>query len=293
MLTSGAATTAAAQEGVQLPESEGRRAYHASEDDSWFDRLLLAFVRRVSGRTIVVVSLALYPGFGLLLPLLLGWPTLWLVDANVFGVFFAALLSLGWLLAQLEAKDRRHLLEWTTDLRHLTAEEFEWFVGEVFRREGWDVTETGRQDAADGNVDLVMTKGKERVIVQCKLWQSWWIGVNDIRAFAGTLRADNKPTTKGLFVTFSDFTEEARKEARRADVELVGRHELFLRAEKARRAEPCPICGKPMLLDRSPRGWWFRCTANGCTGKRDLADQPARAVELLTTRPWNFETGDA
>ena len=276
-----------------LPQQQGRRKPDSSSEDGWFDRVLWKFVHRVSGRTIVVVSLALYPGLGLVLPLILGWPTLWLVDANVVSVLFAALISLGWLFARLEAKDRRHLLEWTTDLRHLSAQEFEWFVGELFRREGWDVTETGRQDAADGNVDLVLEKGAERVVVQCKHWQSWWVGVNDIRAFAGTLRADNHPNTRGLFVTFSDFTEDARQEAKRADVELLGRHELHLRAEKVRRAEPCPICGKPMLLDRSLRGWWFRCTASGCTGKRDLSGEPARALELLTTRPWLSEAADA
>jgi hypothetical protein len=48
-------------------------------------------------------------------------------------------------------------MEWTSDLRSLSAEEFEWLVGEFFRREEWDVRETGRQDGPDGNVDLELT----------------------------------------------------------------------------------------------------------------------------------------
>ncbi len=41
----------------------------------------------------------------------------------------------------------------------------------------------------------------------------------------------------------------------------------------------------PMALDRSQHGWWFRCIANGCAGKRDLDREPALAVELLTRPP--------
>lgn len=40
-----------------------------------------------------------------------------------------------------------------------------------------------------------------------------------------------------------------------------------------------------MVLDRSQHGWWFRCVADGCTGKRNLDREPALAVELLTQPP--------
>jgi branched-chain amino acid transport system permease protein len=38
-------------------------------------------------------------------------------------------------------------------------------------------------------------------------------------------------------------------------------------------------------FDRSQFGWWFRCVANGCAGKRNLDREPALAVELLTQPP--------
>ena len=258
-----------------------------------FDRAMMALVTRVSGRTIVVISLAFYPGLGLGLPLLLGWSTSWLVSANVAGVSFAAVVSLGWLIVQLEAKDRRNLVEWTTDLRHLNAEEFEWFVGELFRREGWDVRETGRQDRADGNVDLVLTKGGRRQLVQCKRWTSWPVGVNDIRAFAGTLMGEKLDGYQGTFVTFSGYTEPARQEAKKTGITLIERQELYDRVERARRPEPCSVCAQPMTLDRSQHGWWFRCTERGCNGKRHLDGEPARAVDLLTQRPWLTEASGA
>ena len=270
-----------------MPEPPTRGGTRSSKQDDLFDRALMALVTRIPGRFIIVLCLVLYPGIGLLFPLAIGWSTESLIGANVFGVTFAAVVGLGWFVVQLEARDRRHLVEWTTDLRHLDAEEFEWFVGEIFRREGWNVRETGHQDRADGNIDLAMTKGADRRLVQCKHWTSWQVGIDEIRAFAGTVSAEKLPTTQGVFVTFSSFTGAALGEAKRTGMTLIDRAELYARVEKVRRPEPCPFCHFPMLLDRSQHGWWFRCTTRGCTGKRDLDHEPARALDLLTQRPWS------
>ena len=162
---------------------------------------------------------------------------------------------------QVQARDRRHLVEWTTDLRLLDAAVFEWLVGEVFRRDGWRIEETGRQDGPDGNVDLRITKAGSTSIVQCKRWASYLIGVDAIRVFAGTLMREGLSGSSGIFVTLSDFTEQARAEARRIGLTLIDKYDLYARFETVRGAEPCPTCGAPMLLDRSTRGWWFRCVA--------------------------------
>jgi HJR/Mrr/RecB family endonuclease len=245
----------------------------------------MPFVTRVRGSVVAAVALLFYPGVGLALPLVLGWPTDWLISTNLIGVTAAALLAVGYLVVLVQAKDRRHLLEWTTDLRLLTAAEFEYLVGELYRREGWEVSETGRQDGPDGNIDLVLTRGRERRVVQCKRWTSWLVGVNEIRAFAGTLMREKAPGTDGIFVTLSDFSEQAEDEAGRMGITLLDRADLFERVERVRRQEPCPICHRPMLFDRSARGWWFRCVAQGCPGKRDLGPEAGRAVELLTQPP--------
>jgi hypothetical protein len=210
----------------------------------------------------------------------------WLIAANVFGTFAAAGLSLTWFALQVEASHRRHLVEWTTDLRLLDSSEFEWLVGELFRREGWSVTEAGRADGPDGNIDLVLTKGRSsRAIVQCKRWQSWTVGVDDVRAFAGTLMREKLPGEAGVFVTLSQFGEQARAEAERVGMTLIDSRGLYERVERARRPEACAVCGSAMLLDRSAYGWWFRCIRPRCPGKRDLGGDPARAVDLLTAPP--------
>lgn len=255
-----------------------------SVDDA-VERIFFGFAKRASDRVVAAVALLLYAGLGLVVPLALGWSIPWLVSANVIGTSLAGSVLLASFAVQVQAANRRHLVEWTTNLRSLDSAEFEWFVGEVFRREGWKVEEAGRRDGPDGNVDLRLTKGGEHVLVQCKRWQSWVVGVDDVRAFAGTLMREGLPGSSGIFVTMSDFSEQAREEAKRVGLSLVDNRDLYARVELVRRAEACPICGRSMSLGKSPYGWWFRCITDGCQGKRDLGADPAHAVELLTEPP--------
>ena len=249
--------------------------------DAVLDRLILAVATR-SGRTAGIVALVVYLGLGLALPLGLAWPVIDLVAANVLATTLAGSMLLGWFVTQARAQQRRQLVEWTTDLRLLDAVEFEWLVGELFRREGWMVEETGGHGAPDGNIDLRMTRAGEQRVVQCKRWTSWMVGVDDIRAFAGALLREGLTGSAGVFVTLSDFYPQARDEGTRAGLTLLDGRDLFARVDAARRMELCPICETPMVLDRSMHGWWFRCVIAGCRGKRDLGRDPARAVELLT-----------
>ncbi len=256
-----------------------------SKADDFLERMILASMTRISGRTTVGLALLFYAGVGLALPLALHWPVLGLVIANVMGTLLAGIVILSWLTVQVQAVHRRHLIEWSTNLRLLNGEEFEWLVGEVFRREGWQVRETGSQDSPDGNIDLELTRDGQRMIVQCKRWQSWQVDVDEIRKFAGTLMREGLSGINGIFVTFSDFTELARAEAKKIGITLVGNRDLYSRIEKVRRAERCDICQEPMILDRSSRGWWLRCVKIGCQGKRDLGNNPGAAVDLLTQPP--------
>ena len=250
-----------------------------------YEKFLIAIASRSSERSILLIASLVYAGVGLALPLLLGWSVPWLIAANVVATSFAFSVLMLWIAQQVQASRRRNLVEWTTDLRRLNGAEFEWLVGELFRREGWKVEERGRQDGPDGGIDLVLMRGSQRAIVQCKRWTSWQVGVEDVRGFAGALTRDGLRATAGIFVTLSDYTGQARLEAQQLGLTLLDGVDLFARVEKVRRAEPCPKCGDPMILSRSPYGWWFRCRRQGCVGKRDLDRDPAQAVELLTRPP--------
>ena len=245
------------------------------------DRAMMGLVKHIPGLVVLVIALAFF-GLGLVLPLALGWSIPWLVDANVIGVCMAGCFGLAWFVALVETVKRRHLVEWTTDLRHLTAEEFEWLVGETFRREGWKVTETGRQDAADGNIDLMLARDGQRKLVQCKRWTSREVPVDEIRNFVGTLTIAGLDSRDGIFATLSGFTSTAKEEGRKGHLTMLDGRALFARMDKVRRKEPCPVCGRAMRFDHSRHGWWFRCVALGCTGKRDVGKDAGRAVEFLT-----------
>ena len=250
--------------------------------DRAIDRLILLIARRTSGWVALALAFLLYGGIGLVLPLATGAPTSTLVGLNILGAALAMGVVLAYFLGLVEARDRRHLVEWTTDLRLLDSEEFEWFVGELYRRKGWTVERVGKRGAPDGGVDLRLRRDAERRLVQCKRWQSWQVGVQDVRAFAGTLMREGLRGGDGVFATLSGFTPQALEEARRLDVGLLEGHDLYRAAAAVRRAEPCGVCQTPMVLDRSPSGWRFRCLRHGCPGERDLGADPARAVELLT-----------
>lgn len=253
----------------------------AVEDQDRTERLIRWVVTHVPPRGIAVLAALLYFGVGLAIPIGFGFSTISLVGFNFMGTVLAGVILLFWFIVQLEARDRRNLLEWTSDLRLLDSREFEFFVGEVLRREGWAVTERGRQEGPDGNIDLEIRRGPERRIVQAKRWQSWLVGVDEIRAFAGTLVREALPSSAGMFVTLSDFGDQAREEGKKIGLELVDGPDLYARAEKVRRPVICKTCDGRMVLDRSVHGWWYRCVTRGCTGKRDLGADPVRALALL------------
>jgi len=76
-----------------------------------FRRKIKEFVNRVSGWTILAFVLFLYPGIGLLLPVLLGVPKVFLIELNLTGVVMAMALGVGWLDELLKASERERLLD--------------------------------------------------------------------------------------------------------------------------------------------------------------------------------------
>lgn len=259
--------------------------------DDWLTRAVGVLPINVA----LLLAGAVYGSLGLALPLLVHARVPLLIGCNVMGAALGWAITLAWIFPASEARLRRQLLEQTTNLRLLSAAEFELVVGELLRREGWDVEEAGRHGEPDGNVDLRIRRGGREMLVQCKRWQSWQVNVDEVRKLAGTLLREGLPGTSGMLVTTSSFTAAAIAEAKQSGVELVGGRDLVRRLEAAgangllpRTAElggacPCPTCAAPMILAHSPYGWWIRCPNydSGCDGKRDLGADPRRALELL------------
>ncbi len=240
---------------------------------------------RLSPAWALGLAAALYVLLGAVAPVALHSGRAATIALGSLGASWSLVVVLAALLAAQSAGHRRLLIEWTSDLRKLDASEFEWLVGEVMRREGWTVAETGRRDSADGGVDLRAQRNGRTLLIQCKRWTANAVGVDEVRKIAGVASA-GKGARSGSVVTLSTFTEQAVAEARRLGVDLVDGRELLKRIEAVRGSEPCPCCGTFMILDRSPRGWWLRCpTFPGCAGKRDLGADAGAAIDLLTEFP--------
>jgi restriction system protein len=153
--------------------------------------------------------------------------------------------------------------------------DFESLMGEVFRRDGYQVTERGGS-SPDGGVDLVLTKSKQRYLVQCKHWRTQQVGVTVVRELNGVIAAQS--AAGGFVVTGGEFTREAREFASRTKIVLIGGNELEkligeVSAPAAPAVEPqaisrptpaCPRCGTAMVEREAKRGQFVGKPFWGC-----------------------------
>lgn len=177
--------------------------------------------------------------------------------------------------------------------------EFEMLVGEAFRLDGFRVAETGGA-GPDGGVDLVLNKGGEAFVVQCKQWKALKVGVDVVRQLYGVMAA--RGATGGFVVTSGRFTDDARRFAEGRNLNLVdgdglmrligrvrSRKESVVKshateANADRMAVPasqrttgssaptCPICSSAMVKRLARRGanagnaFWGCASYPGCKG---------------------------
>jgi restriction system protein len=170
-------------------------------------------------------------------------------------------------------------------------DEFELLVGEIYRRRGFR-SEFSAGTGADGGIDLVLRRGEERVLVQCKSWNAWKVGPKEIREFFGVLVSDG--ATRGIFVTTGRFTRDATEFAEGKPIEMIDGSAFermlreaatgpgddlldvaswmpaFLAASKVTQPD-CPFCRTPMVK-RKGRGnlFWGCPTYPKCRGKREM-----------------------
>ena len=197
------------------------------------DDRLIRRVHSLHPVAVAVLALVVYVAWGLALPSLLGASGAWRLSFNSEGAIFAVAVFFAWLVPIIERHLRHQRLDMTTDVRQLSAREFEELPGELFRREGWNVAEVGGHGKPDGNIDLLLSRSSKRRIVQCKRWTARDVGVDQIRALGGTLLREGRAEKDGIFVTSAGFTPAAIAEAEKLGIELIDGHELLRRLENA------------------------------------------------------------
>lgn len=229
--------------------------------------------------------------------------TMWTIlagFASKAAPWSAVAVLIVWLFALLGKSSNRKRLDRQTgieSIRVLSWFDFERLLAEAFRRQGYSVDCVGG-NGPDGGVDLRLERTGELVLVQCKQWLSWSVGVKVVRELYGIVAAEN--ATRGIVVTSGKFTHDAITFARTVSLTLIDGEELValiaeLRAmptlaesvytQPARaepvRAEPtvpqCPTCGEAMKLRTAKQGsrpgsqFWGCSKYPGCRGTRPLS----------------------
>jgi len=114
------------------------------------------------------------------------------------------------------------------DLQRLSGVDFEHVIGRLLHRMGLRAEVT--KATGDGGIDIIATLDRPiiggRYLIQCKrLALDSPVGAAIVREFYGALTADRR-AAKGILVTTSGFTAQAREFARNLPIELVDGEQL-------------------------------------------------------------------
>lgn len=179
-------------------------------------------------------------------------------------------------------------------VNRLSWREFEQQLAEVYRQDGYSVEECGG-NGPDGGVDLRLSRGQERVLVQCKHWKSWKVGAPVVRELYGVQMAEG--ADKAILITSGRISREASEFAEGKPMELVSGDDLLVLLRRFQRrlavslgqpvpeatvpafqtvstAPACPRCGEGMLIRVAKKGansggeFWGCCRFPSCKGTR-------------------------
>jgi restriction system protein len=114
--------------------------------------------------------------------------------------------------------------EGLTTIRALSWQRFETLVAEAYRRQGHTVSRSVGDGGPDGGTDLVLRKDGSTVLVQCKQWKAWKVGVPVVREMFGVMTA--RKAHRAIIVTSGVFTQDARTFAAGKLIDLVEGRQL-------------------------------------------------------------------
>ena len=134
---------------------------------------------------------------------------------------FACLLLLVAVVSVTKSWKRKQLFheqEDINDIRKLSWQQFEQYIGEFYRSQGYQVEETGL-GGADGGIDLVAKRGSETLLIQCKHWRSNKVGVPVVRELLGVVTAEK--AAGGVLVATGRFTRDAHEFSQGQNIQLI------------------------------------------------------------------------
>ena len=195
---------------------------------------------------------------------------------------------------------KRKLLDAQTGLQSIQDQhwrDFEYLVAEVFRRQGYQVEETGG-GGPDGGIDIVLRRDGEKTLVQCKRRRNSKVGVREMREFYGVMVSEHADA--GILATAGTYTPDAQAFAQGKPLRLIAGEELARliqsvqstsQPESSQPAQDtaivtdpnqtdtpavpsCPSCDSPMVLRTARKGantgnqFWGCSRFPACRGVR-------------------------
>lgn len=133
----------------------------------------------------------------------------------------------------------------------MSGEEFEEFLELHFKKEGFKAHLTPK--TADYGADLVVKKGKEKIVVQAKRWNQN-VGVEAIQQVVASIKYYK--ADRGMVITNSKFTENAINLAKANNVTLIDRTYILKLTEHN---EKCPICNGKLQKREGKYGFFYGC----------------------------------
>ena len=169
---------------------------------------------------------------------------------------------------------------WSQELlSKLEWKRFEEVVAAYSRELGYEAI-TART-GADGGVDVKLYKDNQAapvMIIQCKAWDAYKVGVKPVRELFGVMAADK--VANGAFFTTGEYTAEAVDWARDKNLDLVNGREFINRIGQLPEAAQekllslatsgdyttptCPSCGVKMVLRTAGKGRSEGSSFYGC-----------------------------
>jgi restriction system protein len=158
---------------------------------------------------------------------------------------------------------------------------FELLICGALRQEGYRIDERGGS-GPNGEIDLIATKARQRLLIQCKHWKTPQVGVSVVRELNGVVAA--RRADGGIVVTGGTFTKEARDFARGCRIRLIGGESLQQIIGAAQKnpsvrlsptipaVQRCPKCGAGMVDHIARQGkfagkhFWACSQYPKCTG---------------------------
>lgn len=240
----------------------------------------------------VLFSAASYFVLSFLIPLLAAYSNNFIIHAitanlPVFAPFVALVLLMPAPVALIKQLVRKQRFVSTSNqirtqqsasaLNALSWIEFESYVGEFFKHQGYQVKQAFSAKP-DGGVDIWLTKDGELSLVQCKHWKTRKVGIQIVREMYAVMI--EHCASKMIIVTSGDFTSEAIDFVQGKRLWLVNGGELVhmiedgrsfmdkpTRAQPVMQSEPkiCPNCQSMLVRRVAKKGPNIGKTFYGCS----------------------------